>query len=124
MNYFKLISDRGRSLTVMFDYCSEGIWGRNAGYRFSRLPKLLQKEFLKWINDTTITYFNYENNKHRYKLVKKKGFELAKKSTGREDIIYEGEVADNMESFSPQAWMIAERQVKKLHISSSSNIFP
>ena len=79
MNYFELISDRDRSLTVMFDYCSEGIWGRNAGYRFSRLPKLLQKEFLKWINDTTITYFNYENNKHRYKLVNIKGFELAKK---------------------------------------------
>ena len=45
MNYFELISDRDRSLTVMFDYCSEGIWGRNAGYRFSRLPNILQKEY-------------------------------------------------------------------------------
>ena len=71
INYFKLISNRKRknSLTVMFDYCSEGIWGKGASYRFTRLSKPLQKEFLKWINDTTITYFNYENNKHRYKLV-------------------------------------------------------
>ena len=79
MNYFELISNRKRknSLTVMFDYCSEGIWGKNAYYRFTRLPKKLQKEFLKWINDSQATYFFDENNKYRIKKIDKKGLELS-----------------------------------------------
>ena len=81
INYFKLISNRKRknSLTVMFDYCSEGIWGKGASYRFTRLSKPLQKEFLKWIKDTERTYCFYENNKYKKKLIDDKGLELAKK---------------------------------------------
>lgn len=79
MTYFELIFNRKRknTLIVMFDYCSEGIWGKNAYYRFTRLPKELQKDFLKWINDSQATYFFDENNKYRLKKIDKKGLELS-----------------------------------------------
>ena len=63
----------------MFDYCSKGIWGKGASYRFTRLSKPLQKEFLKWIKDTERTYCFYENKKYKKKLIDDKGLELAKK---------------------------------------------
>lgn len=110
-NYFELISNRHRknSLIVMFDYCSEGLWGKNSWYRFSRLSKPSQKEFLKWINDTTVTYFYYKNNKHRCELIDKKGFELAKKLKKHlkyYKIIYQSE--------SGIKYLILEKQIIKI----------
>lgn len=96
MYYSKLISNRKRNneLTVMFDYCSEGIWGKNALYRFSRLPKSLQKEFLKWINDTQATYYFYQNNKYKLKQIDIDGLKLSiklKKELNKFKIIFQKE---------------------------------
>ena len=45
MNYFELISDRDRSLTVMFDYCSEGIWGETQAIDFLDYQNYYKKNF-------------------------------------------------------------------------------
>lgn len=94
--YSNLLINRKRknSLTMFFDYCSEGVWGFKSYYRFKRLPKPLQKEILQWINDTQATYYWYENNKYKLKQIDIDGIKLSlklKKTLNKYKVIFQKE---------------------------------